>query len=110
MNRYPRWEQAWSESLPDVDQQIKGFCANCAGAPEESLPELTDHITNWFDEQDLDDETLAEFDRVKQEPDYLENQVGGRLSYLRGEGAIEPRELGAGASPLGHPGTDPPRV
>jgi hypothetical protein len=107
MNRFPLWEQAWKENLPAVDEQITQFCDNCAGDPVQNMVGLQEHITSWFDDQDLDDKTLAEFEKVKADPDYLENQIGGRLSYLTQQGATAPRMLQAGAAGMDNPRPNP---
>jgi hypothetical protein len=96
---YPNLENYWRKNLPQIDAQITEFCATCSGDPQQQLGELKEHIEGWFEDQDLDNAALTEFEKARLDPQYLQNQVGTRLGHLIQQGIVgQPQTMQAGGS------------
>ncbi len=96
--QYPKWDQTWNRSLPEVDRQIEEYYGSSSReiGPEGNR-ELGGKIRKWFQEQTLDNDTRSQFDEVSN-GDAFQWQIDQRASNLNDEGRIHKSKSGTGSA------------
>jgi hypothetical protein len=94
---YPAWDQAWQQHLQEIDNQIVEHYCNCSDkGPNQQ--QLTSQLHDWFGQQSLTPGAESDYAKVKQDPQYFNRQVQGRVDYLKQNGRLDrPQAMQASA-------------
>lgn len=87
-NRYPEWLKAWNAKVTEIDQQIIDFFQGKPVRTPEQLSELNTHMQGWWDRQDLDAITKAQYQEVLRDQAFRK-QVEARVKFLEAERKFE---------------------
>lgn len=88
-DRYPRWNRTWQEKLSEVDDRIVDYFRDAGEWTENTAADLKDRISSWFDKQNLEPETRAEWEKAKSDAKLFAAQVDNRVTHLVQDGKIK---------------------
>ena len=87
--QYPRWNRTWQEKLSEVDDRIVDFFREAGEWTEDTAQDVKQHISSWFDKQNLEPETRAEWEKAKSDAKLFGAQVENRITHLVQDGKIK---------------------
>jgi hypothetical protein len=87
-DRYPEWLKAWNAKATEIDQQIINFFTGRKEYNAGALDEATTHVRDWWDRQELDPATRAEYEQYKSDTGQFRSRVEDRINRLNKSGKL----------------------
>lgn len=85
---YPAWMNAWNSKAAEIDEVIIGYFQETTETTGEALDEIGKQLTGWWDRQQLDPATKAEYEKAKSDNALFKAQLDSRVEYLIEAGRI----------------------
>jgi len=97
-SKYPSWTRLWQDKLPEIDSQLVDIYQDQTEQSNQALDEAKQTIQYWFDNQNLDSQTRAEWEKLKLDGNLFREQVQSRITQLIQDGKLRlSRTMGQGS-------------